>query len=66
MILLKQDSSSLYFLNMVLDNDEEWNFVKWITRTTNLKKELDVEIPAYLQLFWTIKENKINIKDQEE
>ena len=50
----------------MLDNDEEWNFVKWITRTTNLKKELDVEIPAYLQLFWTIKENKINIKDQEE
>ena len=66
MILLKQDSSSLYFLNMVLDNHEEWNFVKWITRTANFKNELDVEIPAYLQLFWTIKENKINIKDQEE
>ena len=50
---------------MELDSDGEYKFIDRIKRTANLENGLDADIPAYLQLFWTIKEeNKSTSKEK--
>ena len=64
-LVSKRADSSLALLKMKLDSYGEYKFVDGIKRTTNLENKLDADIPAYLQLFWTIKEeeNKLNYEE---
>ena len=65
-IISKQVDSSVAFLKMKLDSDGEYKFIGGIKRTSNLENRLDENIPAYLQLFWTIKEIENKLANKEE
>ena len=48
--------ASLVLLCMKLNSDEELKFDNEIKKTIYLEDNLNPDIPAYLQLFWNVKE----------
>ena len=63
-IVSKLVDSSLALLNMKLDSDGEYKFFDRIRTKFNFENGFDADIPAYLQLFWTINENGIKLNDK--
>ena len=51
---------------MKFDSDGEYKFTDVIKRVANLENGLNANIPAYLQLFWTIQEKENELTNNEQ